>query len=262
MVWFLGLWLGWASAGTYLPHTSYEQALKAIARAPVVLLTVASEHKVHGPHLPLNTDAVLAGRLARDLAASSEVAVLPNLNIGWYPQFARFKLVNYSPELAQRAVRETLEGVLASGAKRVMVLNFDVQQSSGLPIMIALNELARERRTPFLLLSWYDFVNDPVIAMLSGEPGHADELETSLMLYLDESLVDRSRLMDAPLVHHAPGTGYRPVVFDTAEAKSSWSIPGQLGSSKKASKELGEKLYRQILENIKRRLDEFARVKA
>lgn len=252
---FILLTLNQALAGVSLTSLSYYEALKSIKNAPVVVVTVASNAKVHGHHLPMNTDVILAERLAKDLAEQTPAAIFPNVTVGWYPQFLNFKLVNHSVEAAQRVFRETLEGLIQAGARRVLVLNFDDEYSSGLPIMTTLNELKQQYQTPLLLLSWYHFVDKQVADIISTQLGHADELETSLMLHLDESHVDKSKLRN--VVFNAPElklSGYTPIILDPK------TVPGQMGNSTKATAEKGQRAYAQILENIKKSIADLSQI--
>jgi len=249
------LTLNQSLAGVNLKGQSYYRALDSLKQSPVIIVTVASDAKVHGHHLPLNTDVILAERLSKDLADSTEAAIYPNISVGWYPQFFNFKLVNHSSETAQRVVRETLEGLIQAGAQRILLINFDDERSSGLPIMIALNELQQRYGTPLLMLSWYDFVDENVRAILDSAPGHADELETSLMLFIDESVVDKKKLRN---VNFNPPQlkGYRPIVLNSA------SVPGQMGDSTLATAEKGRRAYALILENIKKSVSALSLTKA
>jgi creatinine amidohydrolase len=247
-MWFIAWMLATLNqslAGVNLKTQSYYGALESLKKAPVVIVTVASDAKVHGQHLPLNTDVILAQQLAKDLSEKTEAAIYPNVTVGWYPQFLNFKLVNHSSETAQRVMRETLEGLIQAGAQRILIINFDDERSSGLPIMITLNELQHTYRTPLLMLSWYDFVDERVISLMNSTPGHADELETSLMLYLAEDLVNKQKLDNVEL---APSLlrGYQPTILDPS------SLPGQMGNSTLATAEKGRQAYLQIFENIKK----------
>lgn len=252
---FILLTLNQTLAGVNLKGQSYYQARESIKKFPVIIVTVASDAKVHGHHLPLNTDAILADRLSKDLAANTEAAIYPNISVGWYPQFLNFKLVNHSSETAQRVVRETLEGLIQVGAQRILLINFDDEGSSGLPIMITLNELQQRYGTPLLMLSWYDFADENVRAVLESAPGHADELETSLMLYIDESVVDKKKLRNVEFSRPAL-KGYRPIVLQSSE------VPGQIGDSTLATAEKGRSAYSKILENIKKSVNALSLMKA
>ncbi len=249
------LTLNQALAGVSLTSLSYYEALKSIKTAPLVVLTVASSAKVHGHHLPMNTDVILAERLAKDLAQQTTAAIFPNVTVGWYPQFLNFKLVNHSAEVAQRVFRETLEGLISAGARRVLVINFDDEYSSGLPMMTAMSELKQRYPTPMLLISWYDFVNKPVADLISTPLGHADELETSLMLYLDETHVDKSKLRNAVFTDPSLKlNGFKPLILDPK------TVPGQMGDSTQATAEKGQRAYAQILENIKKSIADLTQI--
>ncbi len=235
-----------------IDNLDYYSALKTLKLSPAVIMTVASELKVHGPHLPLKTDSILAEQLSRDLTKATTAAVLPNFNLGWYPQFDNFSIVKYSASTIHLVTKEHLESVVLSGAKRLFIINFDVERSSGLPLGIVATELRQKYRIPILVVSWHDFVDAEVTKHTSSFKGHADEIETSLMLYLAPELVQKNKIKDVgDLKAHAFDVkGLYPIILDTPKAKTVFSVPGQFGMATQASAEKGEKIYQAILANL------------
>lgn len=233
-------------AGVTLTTLSHYEAVKSIKHSPLVIVSVASNAKVHGHHLPMNTDVIIAEQLAKDLSTQTDAAVYPNITVGWYPQFTNYKLVNHSDEAARSVFRETVEGLIQTGAKRILVINFDDEHSSGLPIMTVMSELKQKYQTPLLLLSWYDFVNERVQQIFGSRLGHADEFETSLILHLNGALVDKTKLRNVAFdIPELKLPGFKPIILNPK------TVPGQMGDSTLATSEKGQRAYSQILTNIK-----------
>ena len=66
-------------SSVFLEHLTWVEAEAAFARTPTLLLPIGAILKEHGPHLPLNTDYLLALELARRVSLLAEVIVCPPL---------------------------------------------------------------------------------------------------------------------------------------------------------------------------------------
>src|SRR3954468_15367042 len=98
----------------YLEHVTWVEAEQALREILIVLLPVGAILKEHGPHLPLNTDYLLARDLARRVAEATKLIVCPPVTFGYYPAFVNFPgSVNLDAEL----FRETVEQFVASLAR-------------------------------------------------------------------------------------------------------------------------------------------------
>ena len=80
-----------------LEQMTWKQAREAFARTSFVVIPIGSTEQ-HGPHLPQNTDTILAKALATHVAEQSVGLVLPPLPIGYswvwrdYPGSVSFSL--------------------------------------------------------------------------------------------------------------------------------------------------------------------------
>lgn len=172
----------------YLESSTWIQAEHAFQSIPVVLVPIGAILKEHGPHLPLNTDFLLARELARRVAEQTEVIVCPPITFGYYPAFVEFP---GSTSLEAETFREMVEQIIASlarnGAQRFILLNTGVSTTG--PLTLAANNLVG-RGIPVALANLAELGKsaDGVIEQRIGS--HANEHETSMVLAIDANLVN------------------------------------------------------------------------
>lgn len=179
-------------ASLVLERLTWPEAEAAFRRIPWLLLPIGAALKEHGPHLPLNTDSLLAADLARRIAEQADVIVLPTLTFGYYPAFVHFP---GSTTLRADTFRETVEQVVESlarnGAQRFLILNTGVSTTA--PLTIAANNLV-ERGIPVALANILDLGHSADHVLESSAGSHANEHETSMVLAIDPSFVRVDRL--------------------------------------------------------------------
>jgi creatinine amidohydrolase len=157
-------------------------------------------HEYHGPHLPLQTDAVIAEGVAARLEAAlgaRDVIILPVERIGYSPEHldrAGTRSLGYQEAIERwLGMAETLRG---QGVGRLLLLNAHGGNSPLLAI------IAMEARLRFGMLcvatSWTRF-GIPVDIVPSERKAldiHGGDIETSVMLALRPDLVDRGKCKD------------------------------------------------------------------
>lgn len=175
-----------------LENLTWPEAEKALKGCDVVLFAVGARSKEHGPHLPLKTDYIMAeyltGRVSREVAA----AILPTLEYGYYPSFLEYPgSVSIGAKTFKNTIADICRSMSGYGVRRFYVLNTGI--STLPPLKAASEELEKEG----LLMRYLNLLEtDKMIppGLLQQEGGtHADEGETSMMLYIAPELVDMSK---------------------------------------------------------------------
>jgi creatinine amidohydrolase len=228
--------------GAYLGDLSWTEAEQRLAEAPFVILPFGAGAKEHGPHLPLNADAVVMEYLNQVAVDSTDAIVAPPILHGWFPAFREFPGTEVAdPGVFQDYVYHVAQSLVRQGARRVVILNTGISRATGLPISIAARELRVRDRVPVMVVSWDDLeteATDALAEQLAG--GHADELETSIHLYLQPDLV-RMDLAETDygdrLREGYPG--YKPGLFSRDQADPAYSTTGQFGDATLATAEKG-----------------------
>ena len=145
--------------------------------------------EAHNLHLPYGTDtlesthiAVEAARIATEGGAS--VVVLPTIPIGANAQQLDIPLtLNLNPSTQAAVLRDIVVSLAASGVNKLLVLN----GHGGNDFKPMIRELQVDTALFLCVANWYESVDfEPYF----DEPGdHAGEMETSLMLHLEPTLV-------------------------------------------------------------------------
>jgi creatinine amidohydrolase len=231
--------------GDFLGDLTWPEAEQRIPTAPLVVIPFGAGAKEHGPHLPMNADHVVMDYLLQQAVDSLPVLVAPPLLHGWFPAFREFPGTEVADPAAFEAyLLAVAESLVRQGARRLVFLNTGVSRATGLPIAIVAREIRVRTGIPTLVISWDDLETDEVASFteqFSG--GHADEIETSIHLVLQPSLVRHDAIPGTAPATPAPSIpGYRPGVFSRRKDDPAFSELGYSGDPSLASREKGERV--------------------
>jgi creatinine amidohydrolase len=246
--------------------SAWPELQAAAARGAVVVVPLGATEQ-HGPHLPVETDALIATRLARRAAelTKAPVVVGPTVPFGYS---------HYHLHLAGTVTlrRETLAGLLldvcrsihAHGFARMLLLN--AHGGNGPAMEAAVTELAEEGIF-IAAASWWSFTGtllEDVLESAAGGANHACELETSVMLHIAPELVELDRAV-TELGRAESGWGWRdfrggdrngPVSFPLTPLTLSRS--GVYGDPTLATAAKGERIVEHVSTRLARMLDDLA----
>jgi len=199
-----------------LSKLSWLDARHALTAETIVLIPLGAAAKEHGPHLRLDNDRILAEYLAGRVAEQENVVVAPTLTYHFYPAFVAYAgSTSLRLETARDMVIDVIASLAAFGPRRFYVLNTGVSTVRALePAAAALAERG-------------------VVMHFTRKGGsHADEIETSMMLYIDPQCVDMSKAAD----DYHPGNG--PLTPNAGET-GVYSATGIYGNATLATVEKG-----------------------
>ena len=215
-----------------LPWTD---AVKLLDTSTVVMIPLGAQSKEHGPHLPLNNDWLLAEYFAKAVAAGTKVIVYPTVNYSFYPAFLDYPgSTSLRLETARDMIVDIIQSIARHGPKRFYVLN------TGVSTLRSLAPARDSLAASGIVMLYTDILKvgkeaeDRVRQQAGGT--HADELETSMMLYMYPRVV-KMRL--APDDFH-PGSG--GLTRDSAAAVrdgKTWSRSGTFGNATLATRGKG-----------------------
>jgi creatinine amidohydrolase len=228
--------------GVYLSDLTWPAAEQRFQDAAIVIVPFGAGAKEHGPHLPLGTDRIVLDWLLQVAVDSMPVIVAPSILHGWFPAFRDFPGTDIAdPDLFQRYALAVGEALVRHGARRIVFLNTGISRSTGLPLAIAARELHASTRVPTLLVSWDDLETAETAALAQQRAGgHADELETSIILALRPELVHMDRAVTDYQGGPAPDfPGYRPGGFSRTPGDPDFSTTGVFGDPRLASVDKG-----------------------
>jgi creatinine amidohydrolase len=238
--------------GAFLEDLAWPEAAARIASGAVVLVPVGAAAKEHGPHLPLRTDYLVARELGRRVAEALPVLVAPVVSFGYYPAFVRYPGSQHlRAETFMALVTDVLTGFVRQGARRLAIINTGV--STEAPLRVAVRDFyaAHGVRVAVADLATLGRAVRPRLRQELG--GHADELETSLVLAIEPDAVRMDRA-EADYGHAAaaPATVfYQPVVFSADPGSGpDWSRTGARGDPSLATRETGEAALQEITREL------------
>ncbi|WP_433616464.1 creatininase family protein [Dactylosporangium sp. CA-139114] len=193
----------WQASGGLLPVSrlpGHELARVAAAADFAVLPVGAVEW--HGPHLPFGTDLILADGFAGELDGAGLRAVsFPAVPYAACPGQTRPwpGTVAIRPEVAVAYLCDVLDGIVAAGFPRVLVVNgHDANMST---VRAAMEWTSGRRRASLLLVNWFQLVDARETTELFGElpsRGHGGAYETSAVLGFDPEAVHPAAARDLP----------------------------------------------------------------
>lgn len=231
-----------------LDTLTWQEAEPVLTPETVVLIPLGAASKEHGPHLKLRNDLTLAEYLTGRVADATTVVVAPTLTYHFYPAFLEYP---GSTSLALATARDMTADVVrtlaAYGPRRFYVLNTGVSTVRALEPAVEL--LASEG----VLMRYTNLARrlDPATRGFTEQEGgtHADEVETSMMLYIDPSTVDMTRAVR----DYTPSTGGGRLTRQRG-GTGTYSPTGTWGDPTRATREKGrvfvEALVAGIVEDI------------
>jgi creatinine amidohydrolase len=222
-----------------LEDLTWLEAEKALQEYEVVLIALGARTKEHGPHLLLKNDYVMAEYLKKRVIAEVPVVVMPTLQYGYYPAFLEYPgSVSIQAETFTNMIVDICRSMSGYGIKKFYVLNTGV--STLQPLARAKEELNKGG----VILDYLNIleVDESLPPGLMKQEGgtHADEGETSMMLYIAPETVDMSKA-----VKDYDSRPNRRGLTRDPEGEGHYSPTGIWGDPTLASKEKG----RIIVEN-------------
>jgi creatinine amidohydrolase len=185
-----------------------------------VVVPFAAGAKEHGRHLPLNTDQRVMEFLLEAAIEEADALIAPPILHGWFPAFREFPgteiadvgvFIDYVRAVAQSLVRQ--------GAQRLVFLNLGIERATGLPLAIVARDIRADDKTLTLLVNWDDLETEAIAEFTEQiRGGHADEIETSIVLALDAAAVRQDQASVDYRADRSPLIGYAPGKFEAHES--------------------------------------------
>jgi creatinine amidohydrolase len=231
------------AGGVALADLSWVDAEPVLTASSVVVIPLGAGVLEQGPHLKLNSDERLARYLGARVQTAASVVMAPPLTYHFYPAFLEYP---GSASLTQATARAMTVEVVRSfaryGPRRFYVLN------TAPDAVRPLSEAAKTLAEAGILLGYTDprfrLQRPPV--QLRQAPitvAHADEVATSMMLFVDPAAVDMTRAA------REYGRGSGPLTrLDGGPGVLSRS--GVLGDATVATREKGQVLIETLLAGV------------
>jgi creatinine amidohydrolase len=248
----------------HIPWTQIENHTHKVVVVPI------GSFEQHGHHLPLLTDSMIGGEIARRAEAElgDSAVFLPMLWIGASDHHLGFPgTVSLSMEVYTKTLIDLVESLIGAGFRRIFLLNSHA--GNIVPAGTALYEvnLRYHEELPDLWLtfsSWFDLAREEVAGiegMQQKNVLHACEWETSVILRAHGDLVQRKSVKTARTPFksdfYSPDQSGRSRVSVTKTIRQI-TPTGALGRPDLASEEKGERILQVAVAEVVAFVREFS----
>jgi len=238
-----------AEPGVELGDLTWVEAEKVLTPDAVVVIPLGAASKEHGPHLKLKNDLILANYLKDRVRQRSKVVIAPTVPYSFYPAFVEYPgSTSLSLETSRDTIVEICRGLARFGPRRFYVLN------TGVSTVRALSPAAEILAAEGILMRYTDVLKatEAIEKQISRQEGgtHADEIETSMILYMSPDDCDMSKAVR----DYHPGKG--GLTRDAKKEGMTYSASGVFGDATLATKEKGRVVTEALVEAIVKEIEE------
>jgi len=222
------------------------------AGCDTAILPVGSTEQ-HGPHLPVATDFMIAEAVAEGVAEKIKAFLLPTLPISTCREHMGKKgSVWMNPDTFYYMIRDIVLCLKEQGFKKVIVMLAHGGIFMANPVIRELNATNPDLKV--VKVDFLQFFNhSEMLNILECRNNlHACEYETSLMLYLQPQLVRENLIEDC--VPEVPREYLNYASFLKFSKNGVWGMPSL------ATREKGEKIFKLLVEESVRHINDVLRI--
>lgn len=207
----------------------------------------------HGSHLPVSTDFLVTEAFSATIAEQLDAFLIPTMPISNCREHMGKKgSVWMNPDTLYHMVIDICHSLKEQGFKKVVI----IQGHGGIFVLMPAVRQLNATLNPDLMvccLQYYDYIDAYRKAGIieSDVCIHADEIETSVMMYLHPGLVREDRILDYVPEVKRPYLNYGSIFCASSEGV--WGRPSYASAKK------GEKIFKMGIELMKKEaLDAFS----
>jgi creatinine amidohydrolase len=229
--------------GVVLSDLTWMEAEKILKPETVVVFPLGAESKEHGPHLRLKNDFVMAEYFKSQILERAQVVMAPTVNYHYYPAFGEYPgSTTLRLETARDLMIDICRSLTRYGPRRFYALN------TGVSTLRALKPAAEMLAADGILLRYTNVLEvaaktEKQIKQQEGGT-HADEIETSLMLYIDPVSVNMQKAVKDYHPNESGGLTRDP------KKPGAYSPTGVYGDATLATRAKGEIMAKAMLEGM------------
>jgi len=255
----------------WLQEMTWEEVQEHLQRDDVVILPVGSTEQ-HGRHCPLGTDSMVAIALADDAAREADALAAPPIWFGWSTWHMGYAgSCTLRPETLKELVFDVAMSLICHGFRRIVILNG--HRMANLPILEPAAQRLKEVTGAYVAVVDPHLIGSRIVAEIRqcepGGFGHADEIETSHMLYIRPELVDMGKAvknlgkLGTFYTFHLPDPAlHMDAVYlpSTREEFARRTQPsGVFGDPTPATREKGGRYHKAVVGNLVKLIEEARR---
>lgn len=226
-----------------LQFLTWSEAKDLLNSQSVLVVPLGAQCKEHGHHLPLNTDWLMAEALKKEIEGLVDAVFAPTINYSYYPNMVKYPgTVSLGYDTTIGMVTDICNSFARFGVRKFYILN------TGISTLKPLKSVAERLGQENIVLTYTDLnkilceVQRKIQEQEGG--GHADEVETSIMLSLCPQVVDMKK---ARKDFSGAGAGQLTPVEDGSGV---YSPTGAWGDPRLATNDKGKKLVDALVKGI------------
>lgn len=241
-----------------LTEMTWEEVQEALKTVKLAIIPVGA-HEQHGPHMVESCDAVLATEMSNRLAEKlfPNVIVTPTVNMGVSAHHMNFPgTISLKPNTLISILNDMVVSLKHHGIKKFLILNSHGgnQSTLGVASLTLSDEYDVEIYYAKTTASAKNAIKEHVNSTLFG---HSCEREVSEVLYLAPYLVRTEHLQKGD-IQEGKWKMLRPGnPIQGAYKYEEMTANGCIGDARQASKEIGEAIVEEALENLAAAIKEF-----
>lgn len=243
----------------WLQKNNWEEVKRLIEKSKGTAIIPVGSTEQHGLHLPLGTDTYVAITLAESAAKETDAIIVPPLWFGWSPHHMVLPgtitiraevLVEYLFDIIKSLSEHNIDKFVVINGHRIVNIIW---------MQLAAEKAQRKLNVTVKIFDPAYMSKDIVKKLGFGPVGHAEEIETSHMLYRYEELVQLDKAIDNPIkpvelysvdpAYEHDTLCYVPSTIKTAKVHAE-EYGGVTGEPSKSSKEKGKVYHEHLVKNL------------
>lgn len=179
--------------GKLMENLAWIEVEQSFKHQPFLIIPLGPKSKEHGYHLPMNTDWIMAEYFRDKLLEKFDVLAAPTIDINFFPAFTQYPGSEHLDlETSVAMVYQKCKSHTKHGVTHIYIINMGISTNR---VLEKVQEMFRKENVNFQYLDQkkYDVVPEITAIQQQQRGTHADELETSMMLYIKPEVVKMDR---------------------------------------------------------------------
>ena len=207
----------------------------------------------HGPHLPPETDYLIARSIVEKVAPKFDGKIIPGIKISISPEHKKFR---NTKSISKKKFVSQVKSILNHYHNKTKIFFINAHGGNNK----ILHSIQERYKTKILVLNTFSLIKKDLMSIRSSKIGgicHAGEFETSIMMYLfpDKVKIDKLNKNDVKYIPYLdPNYKFeKPKKWKTINLNKS----GILGDPYHASKKKGEFWFHALIEKMNSLIEVF-----